>query len=271
VLTEAEHQLLRHDAHNLEAARSSPVADKVMATSGAQFPAGETGANLNMAYSSHSPVDAFPPSHTGHHDAVGNAWEWTEDHFNPLKNFEAHHVYDDFSTPCFDGQHSMIVGGSFMSTGDEASVFARFHFRPHFLQHSGFRLVASDEDAPATHIFEGRFAGRVAARDAAAVDNGVEDAAANDSGNVYETDQLLGMYLGLHFPLSGSKESVTPILDHASAPLHGLRFPQRVAELLVSLNPARTNNRALDVGCAVGGSSFELAKSFDHVEAFDFR
>jgi len=31
-------------------------------------------------------------------------------------------VYDDFSTPCFDGKHSMIVGGSFMSTGDEASV-----------------------------------------------------------------------------------------------------------------------------------------------------
>lgn len=62
VLTEAEHQLLRHDAHSLEAARSSTAADKVMVTAGAQFPAGETGANLNMAYSSHSPVDAFPPS-----------------------------------------------------------------------------------------------------------------------------------------------------------------------------------------------------------------
>ena len=49
-----------------------------------------------------------------------------------LKGFEVHHVYDDFSTPCFDGKHSMIVGGSFVSTGDEGSVFARFHFRPHF-------------------------------------------------------------------------------------------------------------------------------------------
>ena len=36
------------------------------------------------------------------------------------------------------------------------------------------------------------------------------------------------------------------------------------------LEPETTNNRALDVGCAVGGSSFELAKSFEHVEAFDF-
>ena len=30
-----------------------------------------------------------------------------------------------------------------MSTGDEASVFARFHFRPHFFQHAGFRIVSS--------------------------------------------------------------------------------------------------------------------------------
>lgn len=48
----------------------------------------------------------------------------------------------DFSTPCFDGQHNIIMGGSFISTGNEASVFARFHFRPHFHQHAGFRLVA---------------------------------------------------------------------------------------------------------------------------------
>lgn len=101
--------------------------------------------------------------------------------------------------------------------------------------------------------------------------NTVAASEALDENNVYETDDILSMYLGLHFPLSGSKENVHPILEHEGAPIHGLRFPQRVAELLVSLNPHRTNNRALDVGCAVGGSSFELAKYFDHVEAFDFR
>lgn len=93
----------------------------------------------------------------------------------------------------------------------------------------------------------------------------------NNVSDVYETDDLLNMYLGLHFPLSGSAHNFTPIIDHDNSPVHGLRFPQRVAELLLSLNPARTNNRALDVGCSVGGGSFELAKSFDHVEAFDFR
>ncbi|KAL7447072.1 hypothetical protein ACHAXM_010743 [Skeletonema potamos] len=265
LLTEAEHQIIRHPRHNLDAARADVSADKVMVTPGSEFAYGETAANLNMAYSSSSPVDCYPPSESGHRDTIGNNWEWTEDHFNPLKNFEVHHVYDDFSTPCFDGKHSMIVGGSFMSTGDEASVFARFHFRPHFLQHSGFRLVASDEDAPATQLCPGSFAGQAAARDKTEANN----LPATES-NVYETDALLAMYLGLHFPLSGSQENVDPIMQHENAPTHGLRFPQRVAELLCKLEPEKTNNRALDVGCAVGGSSFELAKSFEHVEAFDF-
>lgn len=128
--------------------------------------------------------------------------------------------------------------------------------------------MASDDNAPATHLFPGAFSGQAAARN--------EEEACNQplptSSNVYESDELLGMYLGLHFPLSGLNEGVQPIIDHgASTPNHGLRFPQRVAELLCSLKPTKSNNRALDIGCAVGGASFELAKSFDHVEAFDFR
>ena len=89
-----------------------------MVTSGAEFNDGDNGANLNLAYSSQSPVNYFKPTEKGHHDVTGNLWEWTEDHFNPLEGFEVHHVYDGFSTLCFDGKHSMIVGGSFISTGD---------------------------------------------------------------------------------------------------------------------------------------------------------
>ena len=37
----------------------------------------------------------------------------------------------------------MILGGSFISTGAEATAHARFHFRPHFFQHAGFRLVSA--------------------------------------------------------------------------------------------------------------------------------
>jgi putative 4-mercaptohistidine N1-methyltranferase len=100
-----------------------------------------------------------------------------------------------------------------------------------------------------------------------------KDATPSKIENVYETEDSLHMYLGLHYPSSGEKQDgsgVAPIIPHANAPNHAIRFPQRVAKLLSSLQPERTNNRALDMGCAVGGSSFELAKSFDHVDAFDF-
>eukprot|EP00540_Astrosyne_radiata_P016840 CAMPEP_0116854874 /NCGR_PEP_ID=MMETSP0418-20121206/18905_1 /TAXON_ID=1158023 /ORGANISM="Astrosyne radiata, Strain 13vi08-1A" /LENGTH=663 /DNA_ID=CAMNT_0004487825 /DNA_START=20 /DNA_END=2011 /DNA_ORIENTATION=- len=264
ILTEAEHHIIRDREHNLAAARADVNADRVMVSGGDTFAKGVKGSNLNLAYSSQNPVDYFGPSHTGHRDTTGNAWEWTEDHFNPLKGFEVHHVYDDFSTPCFDGKHSMIVGGSFVSTGDEASVFARFHFRPHFLQHSGFRLVASDEEAPAVHLFEGNFAGQAAAR--AALE---EEEAAAESENVYESDELVNMYLGLHYPASGKAEDVSPIIKHDNTPLHALGFPQRVAQLLMSLCPVESNS-ALDIGCGVGGTAFELAKGFKNVDAFDF-
>ncbi|KAL3894062.1 MAG: hypothetical protein SGARI_007860, partial [Bacillariaceae sp.] len=97
--------------------------------------------------------------------------------------------------------------------------------------------------------------------------------------SVYETDASLNQYLGLHYPSSNSPDgTLKPILEHASAPLHALRFPQRIAKWLTELSgvidgkeekqPSAT--RALDVGCAVGGSSFELALHFSAVDAFDF-
>ena len=100
-----------------------------------------------------------------------------------------------------------------------------------------------------------------------------------DDDNVYETDASLHQYLGLHFPSfkSISDANLSPILEHANAPLHGLRFPQRIAQWLIELSGVKDEPenaspqfRALDVGCAVGGSSFELAKHFSKVDAFDF-
>jgi 5-histidylcysteine sulfoxide synthase len=76
-------------------------------------------------------------------ELFGNTWHWLMDQFNPLEGFEINNLYDDFSTPCFDGKHHMIKGGSFISCGHEASHWARFHFRPHFNQHSGFRMSAT--------------------------------------------------------------------------------------------------------------------------------
>ena len=90
--------------------------------------------NFNFLWSSPKEVGS---------DLMGNTWHWLMDQFNPLDGFEVNSLYDDFSTPCFDGKHQMIRGGSFISCGHEASVWARFHFRPHFYQHSGFRMAAT--------------------------------------------------------------------------------------------------------------------------------
>ncbi|GAX12593.1 hypothetical protein FisN_13Lh051 [Fistulifera solaris] len=91
-------------------------------------------------------------------------------------------------------------------------------------------------------------------------------------GNVYETINSLHMYLGLHYPRSGKDKNVDPIFPHDHAPWHAVGFPQRVARLLISLIPKNEEfpKRALDIGCAVGGSSFELAKVFGKVDAFDY-
>ena len=77
--------------------------------------------NLNMKHGSESPVDSHRASDTGHHDTAGNVWEWCEDDFYPLEGFETHNHYTDFSTPCFDGRHQMILGGAFASTGTAPS------------------------------------------------------------------------------------------------------------------------------------------------------
>ena len=41
-----------------------------------------------------------------------------------------------------------------MSTGDEASRFARFAFRRHFFQHLGFRIAQSVVDRPPVRLVE---------------------------------------------------------------------------------------------------------------------
>ncbi|CAK9030296.1 unnamed protein product [Durusdinium trenchii] len=212
VITEAEHHLIRHPEarpENMAMARDDPTLSLGRTVCGGGLVA---GTNANLAFASQSPVDAMPASPTGHHDAMGNAWEWTEDHFNPLEGFEVHYTYDDFSTPCFDGRHHMIMGGSFISKSDNgASGFCRYHFRPHFLPHSGFRLVSSNSPPPARLLHEPEEA--VQAAQAVQAGQAPSGSAAGTGAAVaghagYETQRLVDQYLGLHFPSSGADEVV---------------------------------------------------------------
>lgn len=131
LITEAEHHAIRdNDIYDLNA--SSDIIYK-----------SNSKCNHNMLYGSSTPVDMYPPNKKGFHDVFGNVWEWCEDHFNGLPGHKTHYLYDDFSSPCYDGRHNLIMGGSWASTGDEASHFARFMFRRHFYQHCGFRVARS--------------------------------------------------------------------------------------------------------------------------------
>lgn len=138
LLTEAEFNVLRAD-QKLDSILQKQSYQVVTADNQAQ------DFNFNFVWSSPSPADG---------KSVGNVWHLLEDQFNPLDNFKAHRLYDDFSTPCFDGKHSMIAGGSFMSCGHQASRWARFHFRPHFYQHSGFRMAATLDGSADNNSFK---------------------------------------------------------------------------------------------------------------------
>jgi putative 4-mercaptohistidine N1-methyltranferase len=89
------------------------------------------------------------------------------------------------------------------------------------------------------------------------------------TSNVYEDKVSLDMYLGMHFPAKVNGTCFPGMMAHNIAPLHTLFFAQRVAQILIGLNPPLFEN-VLDIGCAVGGSAFELATKFDQVDAFDY-
>ncbi|MGE0754884.1 MAG: 5-histidylcysteine sulfoxide synthase [Alphaproteobacteria bacterium] len=202
----------------------------------------ECGLNSDLASGSESPVNALSANSKGFHDVFGNVWQWCEDHFHPLTGAKPHPYYDDFSTPCYDGEHQMILGGSFISTGDEASRFARFHFRPHFFQHAGFRIARSEDGNPAS------------------------DAKLLHSGGVsnYETQEMLNKYLLMHW---GSEKDIWDKVPPSPRP-EVVHLPLKCAALTVQY--ASEFGRALDLGCAVGRSTFEMARHFKEVVGIDY-
>lgn len=136
--TEAEYFLVRDLPE-----RPGVADDVVMRLDGEQLR--EAGINLGLAWGSEGPVDLSPATSQGVHDAGGNLWAWSEDTFNPLDGFTPHPYYEDFSVPSYGGQHQLILGGAYISTGELGSIWARHFYRPHFLQQAGIRLVVAPE------------------------------------------------------------------------------------------------------------------------------
>jgi putative 4-mercaptohistidine N1-methyltranferase len=179
--------------------------------------------NINLEhYASSCPVNRFRFGEF--YDIIGNVWQWTETPITGFDGFQVHPYYDDFSTPTFDTQHNLIKGGSWISTGNEATRDCRYAFRRHFFQHAGIRYVESDQPV-------------------------------NLPRAMYETDALVSQYCEAHYgPSYFGVEN----------------FPVRLARLCLAAMGARPKKRALDLGCAVGRATFELAREFDFVNGLDF-
>jgi len=177
--------------------------------------------NINLAWwASTCPVDQFPQG--DFYDIVGNVWQWTTTPISGFDGFRVHPLYDDFSTPTFDGKHSIMKGGSWISTGNEALRSSRYAFRRHFFQHAGFRYVVSTHQEKLTV-------------------------------NPYETDTLVSQYLDFQYGKRyfGVDNYARALVD--------------IAEKLCD-----KRHRALDIGCATGRASFELARLFEQVTGMDY-
>ncbi len=180
-------------------------------------------ANIHLEHwASAGPVGRF--RHGEFSDLIGNVWQWTRTPIYPFEGFEIHPIYDDFTTPTFDGRHFLIKGGSFISAGDEALRSARYAFRPHFFQHAGFRYVESDyrEEIATGH---------------------------------YERDEQVSQYC--EFGWGGEYFGVS-------------NYPERCARIALEASQGRRRERALDLGCAIGRSTLELAQGFGEVTGIDF-
>lgn len=182
--------------------------------------------NINLEhYASSCPVTEF--AFGDFCDVIGNVWQWTETPIDGFESFDVHPCYDDFSTPTFDGKHNLIKGGSWISTGNEATRDARYAFRRHFFQHAGFRYIESEHE-PSILMRQ------------------------------FETDELVARYADSQY----GKE-------HFGAK----SFSRTLARLCKSVRKDaisdRSSARVLDIGCATGRTTFELACEFNEVMGLD--
>lgn len=179
--------------------------------------------NINLEYYASSvPVDTH--RFNGFYDVIGNVWQWAETPITGFPGFEVHPYYDDFSTPTFDTKHNLIKGGSWISTGNEATRDARYAFRRHFFQHAGFRYIQTNTPPKIRE-------------------------------DVYESDALVSQYCEAHYGKS----------------YFGVEnFPKKSAEVCLKYMEGRPMKKALDLGCATGRTTFELARKFDFVTGLDF-
>ena len=82
--------------------------------------------------------------------------------------------------------------------------------------------------------------------------------------NIYETERLLAEYLLFHY---GTAEEILP---YPFGPHEALEYPERCVRAGLDAGPWPAQARALDLGCAVGRSTFAFARHCTEVVGIDF-
>lgn len=93
----------------------------------------------------------------------------------------------------------------------------------------------------------------------------MQNAESQESAEASELQQFLNLHYGMILPTHLNNSMPSNLLE---------AFPKKCAELLTSavakhVTPTGNATKALDVGCSVGGASFELAKEYDEVVGLD--
>ena len=165
-------------------------------------------------------------------DVVGNVWQWGSTCIYPFYGFETHPAYNDFTVPTYDGRHSMILGGSFISCGNMETLYARYAFRKHFYQFAGLRLIYAPKISSKV---EKMVSGRL----------------------LYEAETNTALSTEFHY---GPESPLAP--DNARK-----NFPVRAVATVVETYRSFSQKEPMkiaDIGCGAGRASFELAKTFQN-------
>jgi putative 4-mercaptohistidine N1-methyltranferase len=222
--------------------------------------------NINLEYwASSCPVNLFNHYGTGFFDVIGNVWQHTESFMAPYAGFKVHPAYDDFTVPTYDNMHNLFKGGAWVATGNEAQTLARYAFRRHFYQHAGFRYVEAE----------------LGTRPSEPQVRAYKETDPEVTNCVYEHYRDLDLDV-----ISGSSAKATNAAEGAADVIAALGLPQyplelaklvattvRQAQLQASQSasvPAPKTERVLELGCAAGRGTFELARTFDAATGVDF-
>ena len=198
----------------------------------------QSDANINLNhYSSSCPVDEYSftskiNSRNQLYDVIGNVWQHSETPIYAFQQFKYHDMYDDFSIPTFDTRHNLLLGGSWISTGNECMKYARYAFRRHFYQHAGFRYIVSNQS--------------------------VHDTNPQKQVSLIESDPIVVDVLQQQYNDQSLIQSTLNINNWHVA------VAQYIHSMYNEMDTNKSNLNVLDVNCGTGRTIFELLSHNQH-------